>query len=257
MAPERLLHPRERLRNRAIFLWVTRVRLTSALGLAGLIVAPTLGGCAVTPVVAFARVALDGASLMATGKSTNGHGLSFLTGDDCEPGRALEGKEICRPNGWPDSDANPSDSMVEPSHSQSGAVFAAMTQDDVLTTAFDRPEFTEPEAPVPYVVVASFRDPDDAKIVALELAGLPATISPASLDGRVYHRVVVGPLDSKLEAVLPERLAKAGILTFFPVLLCPEDQTVPPCISRPRYRPRIDPDKVAAANDPYAQIQKN
>ena len=147
--------------------------------------------------------------------------------------------------------------MVEPSHSQSGAVFAAMTQDTVLTTAFDRPEFTEPEAPVPYVVVASFRDPDDAKIVALELAGLPATTSPASLDGRVYHRVVVGPLEPKLEAVLPERLAKAGILTFYPVLLCPEDQTMPPCISRPRYRPRIDPDKVAAANDPYAHTQNN
>ena len=236
---------------------MTRVRLIAALGLAALIVAPTLGGCAVTPVVAIARVALDGASLMATGKSTNGHGLSLLTGDDCEPGRALEGKAICRPNGWPDSDANTSDAMVEPSHSQSGAVFAAMTQNTVLTTAFDRPEFTEPEAPVPYVVVASFRDPDDTKIVALELAGLPATTSPASLDGRVYHRVVVGPLEPKLEAVLPERLAKAGILTFYPVLLCPEDQTMPPCISRARYRPRIDPDKVAAANDPYAHTQNN
>lgn len=236
---------------RAIFIWVTRFRTISAVCLAALLVAPTLTGCAVTPIVAAARVALDGASMVATGKTSNGHGLSALTGEDCEPGRALEGKPICRPKDWPDSDANTSDAMVEPSHSQTGAVFAAMTRDDVLTKAVELPEFTAPETPVPYVVVASFHVRDDARIVALELAGLPAKTSPAMLDGRVYHRVVVGPLTPRLEAVLPERLAKAGLLDFYPVLLCPETHTVPPCISRPRYRPQIDPDKMASVDSAF------
>ena len=76
---------------RAIFIWVTIFRTISALCLAGLLVAPALTGCAVTPVIAAARIALDGASMVATGKTSNGHGLSALTGEDCEPSRALGG----------------------------------------------------------------------------------------------------------------------------------------------------------------------
>jgi len=214
---------------------------------AALVLVPLLlAGCAAGPTVVVARAALDGVSLMATGKTSNGHGLSALTGEDCEPMRAFEDEPVCRPDDYPDSDATLAHATAEPRHSAFGGVFAEAAREDVLIDPLMLPEFTGLESPEPYVVIASFRDEVDARAAAWHLANLPATTSAKTVNGIFYYRVVVGPLDRSLEPVLVSRLAKAGVLSFYPVMLCPGDQSEPPCISAPRYRPLIDPDKVAS-----------
>jgi len=205
-----------------------------------------LTGCAAGPGVLFARAALDGVSLVATGKTSNGLGLSAVTGEDCEPMRALQHELVCRPDNYPDSDARLSHATREPNQTAFGGVFADAAQNDVMIEPIMLPEFTEIEAPEPYVVIASFREPVDARAAAWHLADLPAVTSATMINGIRYHRVIVGPLNPDLEEVLAKRLANAGVLSFYPVLLCPEDQSEPPCISKPRYRPIIDPDRVAA-----------
>ena len=214
---------------------------------AALVLVPLLlAGCAAGPTVVVARAALDGVSLVATGKTSNGHGLSALTGEDCEPMRAFEDEPVCRPEGYPDSDATLAHATDEPRHTAFGGVFAEAALDDYLIDPVMLPEFTALESPEPYVVIASFREQVDARAAAWHLANLPATTSAALINGILYHRVVVGPLDRSLEKVLSSRLAKAGVLSYYPVMLCPGDQSEPPCISAPRYRPLIEPDKVAS-----------
>jgi hypothetical protein len=207
---------------------------------------PLLAGCAAAPTVVVARLALDGVSLVATGKTSNGHGLSAMSGEDCEPIRVLEDELVCRPADYPDSDARLSQAIDEPRHTAFGGVFAEAAHEDVMIDPAMLPEFTALETPEPYVVIASFSDEVDARAVAWHLTDLPATTSAKMVDGVQFYRVVVGPLDSTLEPVLAARLAKAGVMSFYPVLLCPGDHAEPPCIGKPRYRPLIEPDKVAA-----------
>ena len=169
-----------------------------------------------------------------------------MTGEDCEPIRVLQDEPVCRPRNYPDSDATLGHAIAEPRHTAFGGVFAKAAHEDVMIVPAMLPEFTSLEMPEPYVVIASFSDEVDARAVAWHLTDLPAATSAKVVDGVQFYRVVVGPLDSTLEPVLAARLAKAGVMSFYPVLLCPGDHAEPPCIGKPRYRPLIDPDKVAA-----------
>jgi hypothetical protein len=223
-----------------------------------LTLAAALGGCVLPTAMYQTYAVANSASVASTGKTATGHGVSLITDEDCDPARSLEGDPVCRPAGMPDSDANPSDTMDEPSRSQTGAAFADLTHGNVRAMALDLPEYTVPEAPEPFAVVATFPDPEDARMVALELNDLPAVTAPANLGGRQYHRVLVGPLTPRIEAVLPGRLANAGITSHYTLRLCARDYTHPPCISEPQYRPRIDPAELTASNDavPHYQTQK-
>lgn len=58
-----------------------------------------LAGCALPPVVTVASLVLDGASYVATGKSTTDHAISALADEDCALLRVIDGKEICDPDG--------------------------------------------------------------------------------------------------------------------------------------------------------------
>lgn len=208
--------------------------------------AVAFAGCASPPVGMVAHSALDGVSMVATGKTTNGHGLSAITGEDCEPMRMLEHEPVCRPLDYPDSDATFAEAEEVPRRTVFGGVFVQVAHEKALIQPVMLPEFTEVEAPEPYAVIASFRDETDARAVAMNLAGLPTATSATLVNGIRFHRVLVGPLTPALEQVLNTRLANAGVLSFYPVSLCPRDQTEPPCISKPRYRPAIDPDRVAS-----------
>ncbi len=210
------------------------------------LLSPLLAGCQAVSGVVLARAGLDGVSLLATGKTSNGHSLSAIAGEDCEPARLIHDEPICRPENYPDSDATFGHATSEPHHSSFGGVFAEAARQEFLVTPVMLPEFTEVEEPEPYVVIASFQDEIDARAVAWNLAELPATTSATTVNGVRYYRMVVGPLDPSLELVLADRLANAGVMSFYPVELCPLDQSEPPCISKPRYRPVIDPAKVAA-----------
>ncbi len=211
-------------------------------------IAPLLAACgeAVSGLV-LARATIDGVSMVATGKTSNGHGMSVIAGEDCEPLRILQDEPICRPDDFPDSDATLGHAISEPQNTAFGGVFVEAARDQYLVDPVILPEFTETETPEPYVVIASFEDRTDAHAVAWNLADLPATTATTRVNGLPYHRVVVGPMDPSLESVLDVRLANAGITSYYPVMLCPRDQSEPPCLSKPQYRPVIDPDKVAAA----------
>jgi hypothetical protein len=58
-----------------------------------------LAGCALPPAVTVASLVLDGASYVATGKSTTDHAISALADEDCALLRVADGKEICDPDG--------------------------------------------------------------------------------------------------------------------------------------------------------------
>ena len=58
-----------------------------------------LTGCALPPAVTVASLVLDGASYVATGKSTTDHAISAVANEDCALLRAIDGEDICDPNG--------------------------------------------------------------------------------------------------------------------------------------------------------------
>jgi hypothetical protein len=58
-----------------------------------------LAGCALPPAVTVASLVLDGASYVATGKSTTDHAISAIADEDCALLRVIDGKEICDPDG--------------------------------------------------------------------------------------------------------------------------------------------------------------
>lgn len=210
------------------------------------VISPVLAGCEAASGVLLARATVDGVSLIATGKSSNGHGLSVIAGEDCEPLRMLADEPICRPDDYPDSAARLGDAVAEPHNTAVGSVFADAARNEYFVDPVTLPEFTDTEEPERYVVIASFDDSVDARAAAWNLADLPATTTTVKINGIPYYRVVVGPLEPSLERVLAVRLANAGVMSFYPVMLCPRDQSEPPCLGAPQYRPVIDPDRVAA-----------
>ena len=58
-----------------------------------------LTGCAIPPAVTVASLLLDGVSYVSTGKSTADHAISAFANEDCALLRAVEGKDICDPDG--------------------------------------------------------------------------------------------------------------------------------------------------------------
>src|SRR5512146_3154800 len=55
-----------------------------------------LSGCGLPPAVMIASYAADGVSYVATGKSVSDHGISEVTGRDCELWRVIKGEAICK-----------------------------------------------------------------------------------------------------------------------------------------------------------------
>lgn len=203
-----------------------------------LLAAIGLSACAAEPAATLARVALDGATLAITGKSLDGHGLTAITGQDCDLVRSLSSEPVCRPNGEPYSDATVTNGVAEPGHSALWTVYGGeaahgSVQLDIPST----PPFARRQEPQSYVVISSFRDANDASHAALGLRGLHAEVTQIDMAGIVYHRVVVGPIDEHVAPTLHARLAAAGIQNTFPVLLCPGDLSSPPCFAGSRYRP--------------------
>ncbi|MEL0113422.1 MAG: hypothetical protein VW835_16955 [Rickettsiales bacterium] len=60
-----------------------------------------LGGCGLPVAVQIASLAIDGISLVSTGKTTTDHALSTAANSDCALHRSLKGEDICR-DGSPD-----------------------------------------------------------------------------------------------------------------------------------------------------------
>ncbi len=72
----------------------------------------------------------------------------------------------------------------------------------------------EAETGATYLIqVGSFRAADDAEArkASLALLGLESRVAAATVDGRRYHRVMVGPLSGRQVATVRQQLQQAGI----------------------------------------------
>ena len=156
------------------YLWV----LTSAL----------LSGCGLPPAVMIASYAADGVSYVATGKSVTDHGISEATGRDCALWRVVQGRAVCKDE--PTKLANPAPvemgqlATVPPEAEPAGAVVAGHRH---------------------YLVLGSFVDARNA--ARLAAGHHDRRVEVASVEGRLTHRVIAGPLSDQEVARLQQRLA--------------------------------------------------
>ncbi len=146
-----------------------------------------LSGCGLPPAVMIASYAADGVSYVATGKSVSDHGISEVTGRDCALWRVIKGQAVCKDE--PTPRANPAPVEVG--------------QQATL------PPGSEPAKALAgrhrYLVLGSFADVRNAERLA---AGHhDRRIAAASVDGRLTHRVIAGPLNDQEVARLQQRLA--------------------------------------------------
>ena len=148
-------------------------------------------GCAVPAAVTIASFAADGVSYAATGKSVADHGVSAATGHDCALLRpVIREKAVC------DTAETERAREIRVEQGQAAA----------------RPGAAPALVPVPvaktrYVTVGSFVNAGNAARAAARYAELNAAVVPAEVNGRHFHRVVVGPLSDAEAAALKLRLA--------------------------------------------------
>jgi len=198
-----------------------------------------LGGCALPLPVQIASWAADGVSFLATGKSVTDHGISAVAQQDCAMWRAATTGEICidevdegvalaELEGEPLSATDPAGLGTE---AEAWAIAAAFVTAASFDATADAPDAgSEPEVaaemtaaaapPVEfYYVIASFVRRANAEIVSEHHAGMGTGIVEAHVDGRLRHRVVVGPVQASDRAETKRRLTEAGLKGVWPLRL--------------------------------------
>jgi hypothetical protein len=126
-----------------------------------------LPGC-FPPAVTIASFAADGASYAATGKTVSDHGICVATARDCALiGSIVDGKPLC-------VDRAP----------------------DLSVPVEDRRRARL------FFVAGSYSDPANAERAARRLSFYGVAVVPVTVDGRLLHRVVVGPLSPVQAAAL-------------------------------------------------------
>lgn len=216
-----------------------------------------LGGCALPVPIQIASWALDGASLFATGKSVTDHGLSAVAQEDCAMWRVATTGEVCIDGegggiavaDLDDASPVPGDpggvgaeaeawvlaAAVQPAGAEADAAedaaafvtAASYEAPDTAATPADRAAAqptTEPgAAPVPavglYYVIGSFARRTNAEALAGRHTAFGAGIVEARVEGRLRHRVVVGPMEPAERAQIRRRLGAAGLAGVWPLRL--------------------------------------
>ena len=140
------------------------------------VVPALLSGCGLPPAVVIASYAADGVSYIGTGKSVTDHGLSAATGRDCALFRVVKAKPICTDE--PTRRASPA--PVEPGLHATLPPGAAPAKSIAARRH--------------YLVLGSFANLRNAERLAESSHDGSVAIVTASVDGRVIHRVVAGPL---------------------------------------------------------------
>jgi SPOR domain len=152
------------------------------------VIATLVSGCALPPAVMIASYAADGVSYLGTGKSVSDHGISAVTGRDCAVWRIIKGESIC---------------MAEPAQGTHPAPVEA-GQQATLPPEDAAKRLTERRR---YLVLGSFANRGNAERAAEGLTDNHVAVVTASVEGRVTHRVVAGPLSDTEVARLRQRLA--------------------------------------------------
>lgn len=148
-----------------------------------------LSGCGLPPALMIASYAADGVSYVATGKSVSDHGISAVTGRDCAVWRVIKGEPICIDQ--PTERANPAPVEV-------GQAATLTPETDPTKNAAARHR---------YLVIGSFSNRRNAERLADGQYEEPVVVVTTSVDGRVTHRVVAGPMSDREVARLRQRLA--------------------------------------------------
>jgi len=148
-----------------------------------------LSGCGLPPAVMIASYAADGVSYVATGKSVSDHGISEVTGRDCALWRVIKGKSICQ-----DEPAE----RADPAPVEAGERATLPPEAEPAESIATRHR---------YLVLGSFANRRNAERLAESSHDGSVVVVTASVDGRVTHRVVAGPLSDDEVASLRHRLA--------------------------------------------------
>ncbi len=83
--------------------------------------------------------------------------------------------------------------------------------------------------PALYLVVGSFRLADRAQAMIAHLAELSPGMAIGIVKGKVWFRVVVGPLDGDAVAAMRATMTERGVPGAWAIRLCAADLTTPPC----------------------------
>lgn len=176
-------------------------RMSRLAAAVGLMVA--LNACAIPPVVSVAKLAADGVLFASTGKTSTDHGLSMVTGKDCETFRMLEQQDICQ----------------EVVLAQAEAVPAEVERDraavDVLVLTAPAGTDTR-RALADQALAQAFLPPASANgEPVVTTAALPRSIDPAS--ARVAARKDDRPV-ARVAAAAPSRVvaARPGLIKIAP-----------------------------------------
>lgn len=156
--------------------WVAIVPFLPALSLAGCL----------PPAVTVASYAADGASYAASGKSLSDHGISAVRREDCATWRFFVGRAVC------DDPAHPVPTASLEEHHRDGSIKR-------VAGSTSKPPVAAGSL---YVVVGSFVERGNAVRLANSYAEYHPQIVNATVAGRSFNRVVLGPLDATQRADL-------------------------------------------------------
>lgn len=153
-----------------------------------------LNACAIPPIVSVAKLAADGVLFASTGKTSTDHGLSMVTGKDCETFRVLEQQNICQ------------DAVL----AQAEAVPAEIERDraavDVL--ALTAPADVEARrALADQALAQAFQPPAASRQPAVAVAALPRPVDPGSV--RVAVRTETPRAPQVVASATPSRVVAA------------------------------------------------
>jgi len=146
-------------------------------------------GCVLPPAVTVVSLAADGVSYLATGKTVTDHGLSAATARDCALLRpVLERRPVCGAYDSRGKDVPVVAGGGSVPHPGGAATGSGPTGDR-------------------YVSLGSFGDAASATAAAARYASYKPAVVTVAAPGRLYRRLVVGPLKADEATALEARLA--------------------------------------------------
>ncbi len=130
-------------------------------------------GCILPPIIAAISASTELVSYAATGKSLPDQAYSSMTDQDCAALRVFGDQPVCSENA-------------------PAAAPVAVTRET-------------------FVTIGSFFDRDRAEQVQSHFAEFHPAITPVTIDGQPYHRVIAGPLTAGEAAVLRSEMTFGSI----------------------------------------------
>ena len=210
-----------------------------------------LGGCVAPPIFTYVSMAMDGASLVATGKSVGDHALSAVINEDCALLRVFTEQDVnavCREYPSEDQQVAATATATEPVVDSSFAMpYLEIEPEKIPPLAHVDPEPILPVAFMDgmgksgawdeklgnqqaiYLMIGNFPSVEGAEKLAARVTGISASVAPAMAGDNSYFRVVAGPIAPGETGAAQSRLAAVGINNSWVANLCRRTLGAPPC----------------------------